>query len=110
MPPRLRIGRRSKARLLRPSRRSRRSQAARERALHVLAAMRQDPSQSLTTAAKLEGVKPETVKKYFSSALRKRMGKFRATKSDRYTVTLYVPDAQGNPVAVKTRSSRERTQ
>jgi hypothetical protein len=76
----------------------------------VLASMRHDPNQSLTLAAKLEGVKTETVKRYFPSALKKRKGKFRATKSDRYTVTLYVPDAQGNPVAVKTRSSRERTE
>jgi hypothetical protein len=89
---------------------SKRSQAARERALHVLALMRHDPKQSLTSAAKLEGVKPGTVKRYFSSALKKRKGKFRATKSDRYTVTLYVPDVHGSPVAVKTHSSRERTQ
>jgi hypothetical protein len=29
---------------------------------------------------------------------------------DRYTVTLYVPDAQGNAVPVRTRSSKEREQ
>lgn len=85
-----------------------RSQSARDRGLHVLAAMRDDPSLSLSHAARLEGVKPETVKKYFPSSLKKTNGKFRATKSDRYTATLYVPDAQGNPVAVKTRSSRDR--
>ena len=85
-----------------------RSYAARDRGFHVLAAMRDDPTLSLSHAAKLEGVKPETVKKYFLSALKKSDGKFRATKSDRFTATLYVPDAQGNPVAVKTRSSRDR--
>lgn len=87
---------------------SKRSYAARDRALHVLAAMRQDSNLSLTHAAKLEGVKRETVKKYFPSALNKEIGKFRATKSDRYTTTLYIPDAEGNPVVVKTRSSRDR--
>ena len=85
-----------------------RSQSARDRGLHVLAAKRRDPNLSLTHAAKLQGVKAETVKKYFSSALKKTNGKFRATKSDRYTATLYVPDADGNSVAVKTRSSKDR--
>jgi hypothetical protein len=89
---------------------SERSQLARDRALHVLAAMRHDPNLSLTHAARLQGVKRETVKKYFPSALRQANGKFRATKSDRYAATLYVPDAQGSAVAVKTRSSKEREQ
>jgi hypothetical protein len=85
-----------------------RSLSARNRGLHALAAMRHDPGLSLTHAAKLQGVKGETIKKYFPSALRKTKGKFRVTKSDRYTATLYVPDAQGNAIPVKTRSSRER--
>jgi hypothetical protein len=72
--------------------------------------MRHDPNLSLTRAAKLHGVKRETVMKYFASALNKSNGKFQATKSDRYTATLYIPDAQGNPVPVKTHSSRERKQ
>ena len=63
---------------------------------------------SLTHAGKLEGIKPGTVKKYFPTALRKFKGQFRATKSDRYTATLYIPDTQGNPLAVKTRSSKDR--
>lgn len=71
--------------------------------------MRNDPRLSLSRAAKFEGVKPETVKQKLSSALRKAGGKFRATKSDRYQATLYVPDARGNPVAVTTHSSKERT-
>jgi hypothetical protein len=86
------------------------SHAARDRALHVLAAMRHDPNLSLTHAAKLEGVKPQTVKKYFPAALKKANGKFQATKSDRYGATLYVPDAKGHEIPVKTRSSRERIQ
>jgi len=70
--------------------------------------MRRDPSLSLTHAAKLQGVKRETVKRYFPSALKEAHGKFRVTKSDRYTATLYVPDARGNSVAVNTRSSKDR--
>jgi len=70
--------------------------------------MRRDPNLSLFRAAKLEGVKPETIKKHFLSSLRKVAGKFTVTKSDRYFATLYVPDAHGNPVAVHTRSSKDR--
>jgi hypothetical protein len=70
--------------------------------------MRRDPKLSLTHAAKLQGVKPATVKKYIPSALKKPNGQFRATKSDRYAATLYVPNAQGNSIAVKTRSSKDR--
>lgn len=87
-----------------------RSNAARDRALHVLAAMRRDPNLSLTHAARLEGVKPDTVKKYFRSALKSIKGKFRVTKADRFSVTLYVPDVHGNAIAVQTRSSKERKQ
>lgn len=85
-----------------------RSLAARDRGLHVLAAMRHDPTVSLSHAASLEGIKPETVKKYFPSGFEKSNGKYRVTKSDRYTVTLYVPNASGGSVAVKTRSSKDR--
>jgi hypothetical protein len=84
------------------------SEVARDRALHVVAAMRRDPSLSLSRAAKLEGVKPETVKKHFSSSLRMRAGKFTVMKSDRHGATLYLPDAHGNPVPLRTRSSKER--
>ena len=87
-----------------------RSAAARDRALHVLAAMRQDRTLSLTHAARLQGVKGETIKKYFPSALNKTNGTFRVTKSDRYAATLYIPDIRGNSIAVNTRSSRQREQ
>jgi lipoate-protein ligase A len=86
------------------------SEFARDRALHVLAAMRRDSSLSLSRAAKAEGVKPETVKKNFPLALRKSGGKFSVTKSDRYQATLYLPDAYGSSVPLNTRSSRERKQ
>jgi hypothetical protein len=89
---------------------SERSYAARDRAMHAIATMRRDPKLSLTHAAKLQGVKRETVKKYFSAALKQTNGKFRTTKNDRYRATLYIPDAHGNSIAVKTRSSRERKQ
>jgi len=85
-----------------------RSQLARDRGLHAIAAMRDDPGLSLAHAAKLQGVRGETIKKYFPSALRKVNGKFRVTKSDRYSATLYVPDANGNSVPVHTRSSKDR--
>jgi hypothetical protein len=87
-----------------------RSESARDGALHVVSAMRRDPKLSLTRAAKLQGVKPATVQKYLPSALELSNGKFRATKRDRYSKTLYIPDSQGNSVPVKTRSSKERTQ
>jgi hypothetical protein len=98
---------RSKAPLA-PVRLSTRSQAARDRALHVVATMRREPKLSLTHAAKLQGVKPSTVQKYFSAALRRSHGRLRATKADRYKVTLQVPNAQGHPVAIATRSSKDR--
>jgi hypothetical protein len=87
-----------------------RSQFARDRALHVISAMRRDSSLSLTSAAKLQGIKAATVKKYFQSALKVSNGRFRATKGDRYSATLYIPDSQGSSVPVNTRSSKERKQ
>src|SRR5262249_52813983 len=54
---------------------SARSYAARERAIHVLAAMRADSKLSLSHAARLQGVKTDTVKRYFPSALKKVKGK-----------------------------------
>src|ERR1700687_5708032 len=87
-----------------------RSQSARDRALHVLAEMRNDANLSLVHAARLHGVKPSTIKKYFGSALKKVRGRVRVTRSDRFAVTLFIPDAEGNSVAIRTRSSKERTE
>src|SRR5258708_40229413 len=81
---------------------STRSSAARDRAVHVLAEMRNDPSLLLGQAARLHGVKSSTVKKYFGSALEKVRGRLRVTKSDRFRVTLFLPDTQGNSIAIKT--------
>jgi len=105
-----REGRRGKPRQIPVSRLPKRSHVARDHALHVIAAMRRNPSLSLTHAAKLQGVKPETVKRHFSSALRKTGGRFKVTKSDRYAETLYVPDQHGNPIPLATHSSKERKQ
>jgi|GEM_PF-1846590 len=102
-------GRKSKHRSIPLSQLSEPSYAARDRALHVLAEMRHNPALSLAHAAKLQGVKPGTVKKFFPSALKKADGKFRVTKTDRYTATQYIPDSHGNSVAVKTRSSKDRS-
>jgi hypothetical protein len=71
--------------------------------------MRNDPNLLLGRAARLSGVKPETVRKYFPSALKKAGGRTRVTKSDRFTATLFIPDAQGNSVPIRTRSSKERS-
>lgn len=60
---------------------TRQSERSHNRALHVLAAMRRDPKLSLSRAARLEGVKPETVKKHFRSSLRKIAGKSRQRKA-----------------------------
>jgi len=87
---------------------SERSHSARDHALHVLAAIRCNLRLSLNRAAKLQCVKSESVKKHFSSALRKTGSKFKATQSDRNAETLYVPDSRGKSVAVSTRSSKDR--
>jgi hypothetical protein len=87
---------------------SERSQSARDRSLHVLAAMRRNPRLSFTRAARLEGVKPNTVKKYFQSALKATNGRFRVTKVDRFVAFLNLPDEQGNLALRKFHSSKER--
>jgi hypothetical protein len=72
--------------------------------------MRHDPNLSLTHAARLQGVKRETVRKYFSSALKASGGRFRVSKGDRFVAFLNLPDEQGNMVLRKFRSSKERGQ
>jgi hypothetical protein len=86
-----------------------RSFAARDRSLHLIAALRNNPKLSPSRGARREGVKLETARKYFPSAFEKFNGKLRVTKGDRYTETLYVPDRDGNRVPVKTRSSKDRS-
>jgi hypothetical protein len=92
------------------SRLPKRSQAARHRARGVIAALRRNPKLSFSRAAKLKKVKPSTVRKYYSSDLRRTKGRLRATKSDRRTETVYLPDSQGQIVPRETHSSAERSQ
>lgn len=87
---------------------SKRSEDARDRAMHAIAWKRRNPRKSFTYAAKLHGVKPATIKKHFPSALRKVNGRLQVAIADRYSATLYVPDANGNSVPVHTRSSKDR--
>jgi len=103
-------GRLGKRRSIPLSKLPKRSSAARDRALHVLAEMRNDPNLLLGRAARLHGVKPDTVRKYFPSALKKVRGRIRVTKNDRYSETLFLPDAQGNSVPIRTRSFKERSE
>jgi len=72
--------------------------------------MRRDSTLRLTAAARLHGVKAETIRKYFPSELSKSRGRFRVKKSDRYWATIYLPDRNGNHVPVPTHSSKERKQ
>jgi hypothetical protein len=87
---------------------SNRSENARDRAMHAIAWKRRNPEQPMTTAAKLSGVGLATIRKNFPSALRKVGGKLQVTATDRYSKTFYVPDENGNPVPVHTRSSKDR--
>jgi hypothetical protein len=70
--------------------------------------MRRNSKLSLTHAAKSQGVKPETVKKYFPSALKLSRGKLRVRKSDRFVAELQLPDEEGKLLFRKFRSSKER--
>src|SRR6266849_6845271 len=69
-----------------------RSQSARDRGLHVLAAMRRDPNLTATRAAKLEGVSYRTLKNYFGSELEKIGNRYHVTPSDRRVAYVYLPD------------------
>src|SRR5580700_4165582 len=61
---------------------SERSYAARDRSLHVLAAMRRDPELTPTRAGELEGVGSRTLKKYLGSKLKKVGNRYYVTHSD----------------------------
>jgi len=87
-----------------------RSQSARDRGLHVLAAMRRDPNLTPIRAAKLEGVSYRTLKKYFGSELEKIGNRYHVTPSDRRVAYVYLPDERGNIVPRKATSSRDREQ
>ena len=92
------------------SRLSQRSSQARTKALHVKAAMLRDPNLSRSQAAKLEKVSVRSVDRYLRSGFEKVAGRWRAVKTDRFRETMYVPDEDGHPVPVHTKSLKERKQ
>ncbi|SRR6266446_370519 len=96
------VARRSSSR----SKLSGRSFAARDRALHALADMRQGASSS--EAARDNGVTIRTIKKYAGSALLQDRagGRIRATKSDRLVRYVQIPGPFG-PIEISARGSRE---
>src|SRR5437764_7813803 len=83
---------------------SARSQEARERALRALSSMRR--GDSLSRAARENGVTARTVQRYVGGALvrNRRGGRIRATKSDRLTRYLQIPGNEG-PKGVNVRDS-----
>src|ERR1022692_1163669 len=87
---------------------SKRNEEARDRAMHAIAFKRRNPKKTMTSVAELHGVKRATIQKYFPSAVKKINGKLEVTGTDRYSATLYVPDANGRAVPVHTRSSKDR--
>jgi len=84
---------------------ARRSDAARNRALKALWAMRRGVT--FSKAAKENGVTPRTVKRYVGSALVQDRpgGRFRATKNDRLVRYLQIPGPNG-PIKVNVRGSK----
>jgi len=89
----------------RSSRLSKREEAARNRALHALAAMRHGVS--LSRAARENGVAARTIKRYAASALVQARpgGRIQATKSDRLVRYLQIPGPSGS-VEIKVRGSK----
>jgi len=97
--------RKSKTHPISVSRRVHRSDAARERALKALWAIRQ--GDSLAKAARDNGVTARTVKRYAGSALLQDRpgGRIRATKSDRLVRYLQIPGPDG-PRDITVRGSK----
>ena len=87
------------------SRASERSQAARDRALKALSAMRR--GDTLSRAARDNGVTTRTIKRYAGSALvqDRPSGRIRATKNDRLVRYLQIPGPDG-PKDVAVRGSK----
>jgi len=79
---------------------------AKQRAFHAIARMRSE-GLSLSAAAREEGTKAVTVRKYLPAALRRsKRGTWAATKGDRYIRTVVLPSAHGH-VTVQARGSAE---
>lgn len=81
---------------------------ARTRALHVLARTRR--GESLSQAARVEHIKPATVRKYLRRHFHQHGSskRWKPTKSDRLTAQMTVLTPLG-PTTVSVRGSRERT-
>ena len=79
---------------------------AKKRAFDAIARMRRE-GLSLSAASDEAGTTPETIHKYLAAALRRsKVGRWVATKSDRYIRLLSLPGAHG-PVVVRARGSDE---
>lgn len=83
---------------------------SRERALATLGRMRRD-GLSLSQAAKAEGIKSSTVRKYVGSALRRegKGGRFVATKGDSFKRFLHIPTPLG-PTAIPIYGSKDASE
>ena len=99
--------RQSASRLSRPekTRLTARSQAARDRSLNALRAMRNGAS--ISRAARDNGVTPRTIKRYAGAALVQDRpgGRIRASKSDRLMRYLQIPGPNG-PIQISVRGSK----
>jgi hypothetical protein len=82
------------------------SDVARERALKALGAMRR--GDTLSRAARENGVTTRTIKRYAGSALVQDRpgGRIRATKSDRLVRYLQIPGFDGQPRDINARGSK----
>ncbi len=96
----------------RPSRNlSERSQAARARALHVLADLRRDPAKNISQIARDREVSLRTIQRYIGSELLQERpgGRITATKSDRLTALLQIPTTRPGVIQeIHARGSKER--
>src|SRR5690348_3524081 len=96
----------SKTRRISAPRHIDRNNAARDRSLKALWAMRQ--GESLSKAARDNGVTTRTIKRYVGSALVQDRpgGRIRAAKSDRLVRYLQIPGPDGQPRDINVRGSR----
>jgi len=88
---------------------SKRSQATRAKALHVLSDLRRDPKLTLSQAAQNREVSPRSVWKHIGSELKRSGRRIRVTTSDRLRATLLIPSTKPDVlIPIHTRSSKER--
>ena len=85
------------------------AQGQRSSSLRVLSAMREDPSLSLSAAARREGVAPETVRRHAEPGLERHGRRWRATPADRLYRPMVVY-SNGEIVEVDVRGSRKASE